>query len=258
MVKKIKVGGLISGSGTNMEAIMKACEENRISAEVVFVGSDNPKAEGLALAEKRKIPTFVVDYKKIIKDFKKEGSYSDVPRDLDLVGTFCKQELKDSKMNEHEVYDFLKTRAVIESSLLSEIKKYDFDLLVLAGFMRVLTPYFIDRINIDSEKPRIMNIHPALLPLFPGTSGYEDTFNYGCKVGGCTVHFIDYGEDTGPIIGQSAISILPGETIKDFKKRGLQEEYNLYPLCIHRFAQGRLKVRKNGNGRKVVDILPRR
>ena len=81
-----------------------------------------------------------------------------------------------------------------------------FDLLVLAGFMRNLSPYFIDRVNAARHRlPRIMNIHPALLPAFPGMlTDTEIHFRYGCKVGGCTVHFIDYGEDTGPIIGQRA------------------------------------------------------
>lgn len=110
------------------------------------------------------------------------------------------------------------------------------DLLVLAGFMRVLTPYFIDRIN-DTGKYRIMNIHPALLPAFPGTDGYGDTFRYGCKVGGCTVHFIDYGEDTGPIIGQKAFDIADDDTLDDIKKKGLQKEWELYPQCIQKFAQ---------------------
>jgi phosphoribosylglycinamide formyltransferase-1 len=110
------------------------------------------------------------------------------------------------------------------------------DLLVLAGFMRVLTPYFIDRINTVSGKHRIMNIHPALLPSFPGTDGYGDTFRYGCKIGGCTVHFIDYGEDTGPIIGQKAFEIEDTDTLDDVKRKGLEKEWGLYPLCIQKFA----------------------
>ncbi len=106
--------------------------------------------------------------------------------------------------------------------------------------MHTLTPYFIDRINIDPDKKRIMNIHPALLPAFPGTDGYGDTFRYGCKVGGCTVHYIDYGEDTGPIIGQRAYQIEDDDTLESIKKKGLALEWQLYPACIQKFAESLL------------------
>ena len=113
---------------------------------------------------------------------------------------------------------------------------YDMDLLVLAGFMRVFTPYLIDRINTEPGQYKIMNIHPALLPSFPGTDGYGDTFRYGCKIGGCTVHYIDYGEDTGPIIGQKAFEIQDSDTLDDIKRKGLEKEWELYPQCIQKFA----------------------
>lgn len=129
--------------------------------------------------------------------------------------------------------------------MLEKMAGRPFDLLALAGFMRTLTPYFIDRVNTDREKPRIMNIHPALLPAFPGVDGYGDTFRYGCKVGGCTVHFIDYGEDTGPIIGQKAFEILPGETLDEVREKGLRLEWELYPECVRLFAEGRLKIVKS-------------
>jgi phosphoribosylglycinamide formyltransferase-1 len=87
-----------------------------------------------------------------------------------------------------------------------------------------------------------MNIHPALLPAFPGTDGYGDTYRYGCKLGGCTVHFIDYGEDSGPIIGQRTFEILPGDSLDDIKSKGLKEEWILYPACIKHFARGGLRV----------------
>ena len=128
---------------------------------------------------------------------------------------------------------------IAERQLLDNIESYDMDLLVLAGFMRVLTPYFIDRINTKALGHRIMNIHPALLPAFPGTDGYGDTFRYGCKIGGCTVHFVDYGEDTGPIIGQKAFEIADSDTLEDVKEKGLQKEWELYPECIQTFAQSR-------------------
>ena len=100
-----------------------------------------------------------------------------------------------------------------------------------------------------------MNIHPALLPAFAGVDGYGDTFRYGCKVGGCTVHFVDYGEDTGPIIGQRAFQIQPEDTIDTIRKKGLQLEWELYPACIQLFAQGRIKVVERsfdlGGGKQV-------
>ena len=135
------------------------------------------------------------------------------------------------------------TRVVAESRLLAQIDAHGpVDLLVLAGFMRNLTPYFIDRFNADPGNPRIMNIHPAILPSFPGVDGYGDTFRYGCKVGGCTVHFIDYGEDSGPIIGQRAFPILDTDSLDDVKRKGLEQEWQLYPECIQHFAQGSLKT----------------
>jgi phosphoribosylglycinamide formyltransferase-1 len=122
------------------------------------------------------------------------------------------------------------------------MKTHAIDLFVLAGFMRNLTPYFIDRVNTDRSRPRIMNIHPALLPAFAGVDGYGDTFRYGCKVGGCTVHFIDYGEDTGPIIGQRAFQIQPEDTIDSIRQKGLKLEWELYSECIQLFATGRIKT----------------
>jgi len=112
--------------------------------------------------------------------------------------------------------------------------------------------------------PRIMNIHPALLPAFPGVDGYGDTFRYGCKIGGCTVHFVDYGEDSGPIIGQRAYTISEDDTIKSVREKGLKLEWALYPECVKLFAEGRLKtvrmsyVLKRGEKthRTVVRILP--
>jgi phosphoribosylglycinamide formyltransferase-1 len=146
------------------------------------------------------------------------------------------------------------------------MKPYAFDLLVLAGFMRNLTPYFIDRVNTDPNLPRIMNIHPSLLPAFAGTDGYGDTWRYGCKVAGCTVHFVDYGEDTGPIIGQRAFPISEEETLETIRQRGLKLEWRLYSECIQHYARQRLKVVKKthstGRGRKtertIVTIMPGR
>jgi len=239
MKKKIKIGALISGSGTNLQAIIDACEEGTIDGQMVFVGSDNPEAKGLDRAKKHRIPHFIVDYTSIIKRHQKDP----LPEDYNPADIYEKQCIfSKSKQDQQKVKQLLNSRILAESALLDQIAKYDFDLLVLAGFMRNLTPYFIDRVNTDSSKPRIMNIHPALLPAFPGTDGYGDTFKYGCKVGGCTVHFIDYGEDSGPIIGQKCFAITPQDTEDSIRKKGLALEWELYPECIQLFAENRIKI----------------
>ena len=240
MLKKIKIGVLISGSGTNMDAIITACEEKKINGEVVFAGSDNPAAKGLEKAAKKGIPTFVVDYATIIRDFRQSPESFLFPDDFDLEDIRIKQSIVSQMARTDEVIRFIETRAIAEARMLDNMKPYPFDLLVLSGFMRNLTPYFIDRVNVTPGCPRIMNIHPALLPAFPGTDGYGETFRYGCKVGGCTVHFIDYGEDSGPIIGQKSFAITETDTLDTVRQKGLALEYQLFPECIQLFAEDRL------------------
>ncbi len=235
MAAHINIGTLISGGGTNLQAIIDACKDNTISGNIVFTGSDTPNVKGLKRAQTEGIDTFVVDYASIIRSCRSGIADKDLPEDFQLDEVMEKQNLVDSA--DGNALFFLKSRAIAEKQLLDRILAYDMDLLVLAGFMRVLTPYFIDRINTVPEAYRIMNIHPALLPAFPGTDGYGDTFRYGCKVGGCTVHFIDYGEDTGPIIGQKAFEIADTDTLDDVKHKGLEKEWELYPACIQKFAR---------------------
>jgi len=200
----------------------------------------------------------------IIRCFKNSPEKVKLPVDFDLDEILSKQHLFTADADYEKMKYFFTTRAIAEAELLARMKNSPFDLLVLAGFMRNLTPYFIDRVNTVPGHPRIMNIHPALLPAFPGIDGYGDTFRYGCKIGGCTVHFVDYGEDSGPIIGQRAYTISEDDTIKSVRKKGLKLEWALYPECVKLFAEGRLKtvrklqVLKNGKKihRTVVRILP--
>ena len=263
MDKNISIGALISGSGTNLQAIIDSCETGKIKGKLAFVGSDNPDAKGLERARRSKIPTFVVDYSSIIKRFKTKTNKDLLPDDYNFDDLVSKQAIILDSTNLKKTETFIMTRTIAERKLLDKMKPYPFDLLVLAGFMRNLTPYFIDRVNTDPGHPRIMNIHPALLPAFPGTNGYGDTFQYGCKVGGCSVHFIDYGEDTGPIIGQKVFQIENDDTLDTIKKKGLALEWELYPECINLFAESRLKIvkvqyiLKNGEERQrtVVKIL---
>jgi len=129
-----------------------------------------------------------------------------------------------------------------EKKIVKILEKYKVDLVVLAGYMRILTPYFIRK-----YKERMINIHPALLPSFAGTDGYGDTWRYGCKVGGCSVHFVDEGVDTGPIILQKVNPIKEDDTLETFKSRGLKIEHQALPEAIKLFCEGKLKI----IGRKV-------
>ncbi len=263
---KIRIGALISGGGSNLQAIMAACESGKINGSVVFVGSDNPESSGLDKGRRRGIPTFVVNYGDIIERFREAPELMVLPSDFDLEDVLKKQTIFPPDTPFEKVKAFMITRGIAEAKLLAEMKHYPFDLLVLAGFMRNLTPYFIDRVNSVPGNLRIMNIHPALLPAFPGVDGYGDTFRYGCKVGGCTVHFVDYGEDTGPIIGQKAYEIFEDDTIDSIREKGLKLEWSLFPECVRLFAEGRLKtikmsfILKNGKTfeRSKVKILPPR
>ncbi len=239
-----------------MQAVIDACDTGRIDGRMVFVGADNAQAYGLERARKKNIPTFVVDYTSIIREYKNRPDEAMLPEDFNFEEIFTKQTFFAPQDDPIRARSFLVTRVLAEAGLLAAMRPLAFDLLILAGFMRNLTPYFIDRVNTVSGQPRIMNIHPALLPAFAGLDGYGDTFRYGCKIGGCTVHFIDYGEDTGPIIGQRAFSILPEDTIDTIREKGLESEWELYPECIQLFATGRLETVKTEfklrNGQEIA------
>jgi len=261
MSNRLRVGALISGGGTNLQAVIDACESGKISAQVVFVGSDNPEAKGLERAQKHSIPWFVADYRKIIAGYRASGYSLPLPNDCGMDGLLARQSLLPKDTPAEKAKAYIASRVKAEAALLDNMSRYSFDLLILAGFMRVLTPYFLDHVNAGQNPPRVMNIHPALLPSFPGTDGYGDTFRYGCKVGGCTVHFVDYGEDTGPIIGQRAFAVEPDDTLDSIRKKGLEQEWLLYPACIQLFAEKRLRITDGepdakGKTRRVVKILP--
>jgi len=257
MASNIRIAALISGGGTNLQAIIDACKNGRIDGEVVCVGSDNPRALGLERARANGIPTILVDY---AGHMSRDGSIPPQdkwPDDLDVDDLIAKQSLWPVDLNRSRLVRSLVTRALAEARLLGVLRPYRPDLIVLAGFMRMLSPYFIDRIHLKGGKPCIMNIHPALLPAFPGIDGYGDTYRYGCKIGGCTVHFVDYGEDSGPIIGQKAYVIEPEDTIESIKAKGLRLEWELYPECIQLFAQDRLLPVKMTYTRPNGQILQR-
>jgi phosphoribosylglycinamide formyltransferase-1 len=199
-LKKTRLGVLISGSGTNLQAIIDACEAGRINAEVVCVISNKASAFGLERAAKHAIPAIHLDH----RNFAGRPEY-----DAELVRT-------------------LQSHAV--------------DLLILAGFMRIVTP-----VLLDAFPNRVMNIHPALLPAFPGIDAQKQALEYGVKVSGCSVHFVDAGTDTGPVILQAVVPVLEDDTVDTLSQRIHVEEHKLYPEAVRLFCEGRLSV----EGRRV-------
>jgi phosphoribosylglycinamide formyltransferase-1 len=128
-------------------------------------------------------------------------------------------------------------REDFDRALVEELRKCDVELVVLAGFMRVLTGAFLDAFPL-----RVINIHPALLPAFPGIHAQKQALDYGVKLAGCTVHFVDAGTDTGPIIAQAAVPVLPGDDEASLGKRILSEEHRLLPAVVRAVASGQVKV----------------
>jgi phosphoribosylglycinamide formyltransferase-1 len=134
------------------------------------------------------------------------------------------------------------TREDFDRALVEELRKRGVELVVLAGFMRVLTGAFLDAFPL-----RVINIHPALLPAFPGVHAQKQALDYGVKVAGCTVHFVDKGTDTGPIIAQAAVPVLPGDDEDSLGKRILGEEHRLLPAVVRAVASGQVSA----EGRRV-------
>jgi phosphoribosylglycinamide formyltransferase-1 len=134
------------------------------------------------------------------------------------------------------------SREDFDRALAAELRSRGVELVVLAGFMRVLTPAFL-----DVFPHRVINIHPALLPSFPGTHAQKQAIDYGVKLSGCTVHFVDTGTDTGPIIAQTAVPVLPGDDEESLGKRILAEEHRLLPAVVRAVASGKVTV----EGRRV-------
>lgn len=250
----IKIAVLISGTGSNAKAITDKCLSGEINAEVVCFGSDKSDAKGLEYAREKGISTFVVDYKTLIKDYNANPQEFVLPNDFDY--DFVNERIDFVPVADRERY--IKTRAAAEAAVLEKISEHKPDLLVLAGFMRTLTPYFIDKFSPDSFNPKIMNIHPALLPSFPGVDGYGDTYFYGSKKGGCTVHFVDYGTDSGPIIVQKSFDICSDDSLEDVKKKGLELEWQAYPEAVSLFADNALEIKELSRTLKNGDVEKRK
>jgi len=249
--RKLKLAVMISGGGSNLQAMIDRIEAGKLDAEIILVVSNNPDAYGLLRAEKHGIATAVVDYRNYGKKLLPEIHESALSEEF--VEVINRQRIY-ANLAPEEIRDRLARLVLAEQETIGLLKPLNPDLICLAGFMRLISPYFIGQYN-TADRYRIMNIHPALLPAFPGTDGYGDTFAYGCRFGGITVHFVDEGEDTGPIIAQAIYPIWPEDTLEVIRKKGLELEYAIYPQCIQWVAQGDLKLVSGEDGRPQVRIL---
>lgn len=187
---------LISGRGSNMEALAQACHRQGWPARIVAVISNRPQAAGLAYAQALGIHTEAVDHR----------AYAD--------------------------------RGDFEHALAAVIDSHGPDLVVLAGFMRVLGEAFVHR-----YEGRLMNIHPSLLPAFPGLHTHRRALEMGCKLAGATVHFVTPSLDHGPIVMQAVVPVLPGDDEDSLAARVLKAEHQIYPQCVRWFLEGALEIR---------------
>jgi phosphoribosylglycinamide formyltransferase-1 len=190
--KKLRLGVLVSGRGTNLQAIIDSINEGKLLAEIVIVISDNPKAMALERAKIANIPTAYV----------KPGKKSEFEREIIRI-------LEENKVN----------------------------LIVLAGFMRILSADFVSRFPL-----RIINIHPSLLPSFPGLEAQRQALEYGVKITGCTVHFVNEIVDGGPIILQEAVPVYDDDTVESLSARIMEKEHKILVEAIRLFGENRLKV----------------
>jgi phosphoribosylglycinamide formyltransferase 1 len=186
--RKFRIAILLSGRGSNFEAIADAVRSGSISnAEIVAVVSDVPEAPGLERARERALPVFAVDRRRFASRREQEA----------------------------------KVRRILEEAHP--------DLICLAGYMRLLSPELVAR-----YRGRILNIHPALLPKFPGLDAQRRALEAGEQVSGCTVHVVDEGTDTGPVVLQREVPVLPGDTAESLSARILEQEHLAYPEAITR------------------------
>lgn len=190
---------LISGRGSNMEAVVRACAAERWPARVAAVISNKADAKGLEFAKAHGIPTSVVSNK-------------DYP-----------------------------TRDLFDAALQEVIDGFAPDLVVLAGFMRILTARFVEH-----YAGRLLNIHPSLLPLFPGLDTHRQALDAGVQEHGATVHFVTAQLDHGPVVAQARIDVLPGDTEDTLAARLLSEEHKLYPYAVRLFVEDRLSIVDDG------------
>ncbi len=197
---RARIAVLLSGRGSNFEALAEACARGEVPAEVVLVVSNKPDASGLVRAQERGIAARVIPGKGLTRE-------------------------------EHELH------------LIAAIREAEAEWVCLAGYMRLLTPAFI-----GAFPQRIVNIHPALLPAFPGVDAQHQAWEYGVKVSGCTVHLVDAGCDTGPIVVQRTVPVLDGDSADDLAARILEQEHVAYAAALRLLLTREWRV----EGRRVV------
>ena len=199
-----RIGVLLSGRGSNFEALADSVSAGRIpNAEISVVISNKPGALGLERAAARNIPARAIP----------------------------------SKGLEREAYD---------RQVAAVLHEYKVDLICLAGYMRLLSPFFV-----AAFPQRILNIHPSLLPSFPGLESQKQALDYGVKFAGCTVHFVDENLDAGPIILQSAVPVLDADDEHTLSERILKEEHRIYTQAVKIILEGNYKIA----GRRVIQSL---
>lgn len=197
----LNLGVLVSGSGSNLQAIIDNIESGKLSSKIAVVISNNPQAYSIERAKLHKIPYEIIEHKNF------------------------------------------PTREEFDRKLVEILKSYNVDLVVMAGFLRVITKTLLDAFPM-----RIMNIHPALLPAFPGLHVQKKALEYGCKFAGCTVHFADEGVDSGPIIIQGVVPILDDDTEDTLSKRIFSVEHKIYSTAIKLYEENRISI----VGRRVI------
>jgi phosphoribosylglycinamide formyltransferase 1 len=195
VARVITLGVLVSGSGTNLQAILDAVAARTLDARVAVVISNLDNVAALERARQAGVEALVID---------------------------------------HASFD---TRQAFDAAVVGALRARSVDVVVLAGFMRLIT-----EVLLDAFPMRIVNVHPGLLPAFPGIHAQRQALDYGVRVAGCTVHFVDRGTDTGPIIAQAAVAVLDGDDESTLSGRILAKEHELLPLALQWIAEGRIVV----------------
>ncbi len=200
---KKRIGVLLSGRGSNFEALAEGVAAGRIpGAEIAIVVANREGTQGIERAQSRGIAARVIP----------------------------------SKGLEREIYD---------RQVVAVLREYQVDLVCLAGYMRLLSPYFV-----ECFPQRILNIHPSLLPSFPGLESQRQALEYGVKFAGCTVHFVDENLDAGPIVLQAVVPVLDGDTADTLSERILREEHRIYSEAVRIVLEGRFRI----EGRRVIHL----
>lgn len=203
MTVRRNVAVLISGRGSNMQSLVRACAAPDYPAQIVLVLSNRADAAGLGFAREAGIATAVISH----KDFPDRASF--------------------------------------DAAMDAEIRRHGAELICLAGFMRLLDSPFI-----EAWRDRMINIHPSLLPSFRGLDTHERALEAGVKLAGCSVHFVRPDVDTGPIVAQAAVPVLPDDTPDSLAARILEQEHRIYPMALKLVAEGRVRVEGD---RAIVD-----